>query len=366
MTDKNQIKVAIIGATSISAGKLLGILQRHNRVAIEVLVSDSSVGDKVRAFHSQLRGSLGDRQFEPYDPDRITKCDLVFSCKRPGETFDFVEQVIGAGARFVDFSGDFRLKDPNDFEFWYKLLHRQTELLKESVYGLPELYRNQIRTANLVANPGCYTTTAILGLTPIVGAGYVKDDPIIINAISGVSGAGRMAKEENLHINVSDNVRAYKVGDHQHIPEIEQELSRVSDMNSTSSEFLKLGFKDVRRKSVTVLFAPHVGPYNDGIMVTAYCRVHKSAPHPSREAIMELYQEAYANEPFVRVYDSGELPQVKNVVGTNYCDIGFKYDARTETIVVVSVTDNLIKGAAGQAVQNMNIMFGFEETAGLL
>lgn len=355
-SDSKKLKIGIIGATSVSAGKLLEILLRHPMAEISVAVSETSPGAPLWKYHPQLRARL-EKTYDTLDLEKLADCDVVFSCKRAGESFAYIDQLLKSFTRVIDLSGDFRLKFPEEFEQWYGIEHKHPQLLDHAVYGLPEWYRSKIKDARFVANPGCYTTTSILGCAPLVKAGFGKEAPIIIDAISGVSGAGRAAKAENLYLNVSENVRAYRIGNHQHTPEIEQELWRISQGNG-AAKVLPASQRDVQ-----VLFVPHVGPFKAGIMANCYLRCSK--PGVSEEQLYGLLKDAYAAEPFVRVYEPGVLPQIDYVVGTNYCDIGVKYDARTQTIVVVSVTDNTVKGAAGQAVQNMNIMLGLEENSGL-
>ncbi|MGI8907098.1 MAG: N-acetyl-gamma-glutamyl-phosphate reductase [Candidatus Sumerlaeaceae bacterium] len=357
MSTTPQIRAGIIGAAGLSAGRLLRILAQHPNVSIHAAISESSPGKPIATAHPELRG-LVDRNFDALDFDMLGNCDVVFSCKKAGETFPFVQQLLDAGARLIDLSGDYRLEDEEAYQRWYGLPHQHPTLLKKqhAVYGLPEYYRDEIRGARLVANPGCYTTTSILACAPLVAAGYGHEDPIIIDAISGVSGAGRNPKAENQFLSVADNVRAYRVGSHQHTPEIEQELTAAAR---------KVGDKR-DHPGIQVLFVPHVGPYKIGILADCYLRVRDHGRVPTSEDVYEILSNCYKDEPFVRVYEPGTLPQIEYVTGTNFCDIGATADQRTGTIVLVSATDNLLKGAAGQAVQNMNIMFGFAETTGLL
>lgn len=352
-----KIQAGIVGAAGLSAGRLLDLLLNHPHVEIVSAVSDSSPGKPLHSAHPELRGRT-DLVFDSFDQKRLSECDVVFSCKRAGDSFAYVAELLSGKARLIDLSGDYRLGDSALYPHWYGLEHKFPDLVKNkrAVYGLPELYREEIKTASLLANPGCYTTTSILACAPFVAAGIGLDSPIIINAISGVSGAGRNARAENMFLSVSENVRAYRIGNHQHTPEIEQELSAVaSKADSPGSP-----------APVTVLFVPHVGPYKAGILSDCYLRVPDGMTMPTTEEAYKLVAECYRGEPFVRVYEPGQLPQVEYVAGTNFCDIGVVADERTRTIVAVSVTDNLLKGASGQAVQNMNIMFGFPETAGLL
>ena len=349
------LQVGIIGAAGLSAGRLLRILARHPQAHVATAVSESSPGKPISSAHPELRGIVN-ANFSPLDFAALGKCDVVFSCKKAGETFPFIQELLSKGVKFIDLSGDYRLETPEAYEEWYGLPHQHPTLLKKrhAVYGLPEIYRDEIKSANLVANPGCYTTTSILACAPLVAAGYGTSAPIIIDAVSGVSGAGRNAKAENQFLSVADNVRAYRVGNHQHTPEIEQELNAAATRSAAG-----------HNGGLKVLFVPHVGPFKVGIMADCYIRVAQEQPMPSAVEVTNLLMAAYKDEPFVRVYEPDNLPQIEHVAGTNFCDIGVTADARTRTIVVVSVTDNLIKGAAGQAVQNMNIMFGLEETVGL-
>lgn len=361
MAKSKKIAVGIIGGAGLGAGRLIDILSRHPAVHLRTIVSESSPGAPVWTSHSHLRDLP--HKFEGFDLKALKKCDVVFSCKRPGETFPFIAELLDSSVRFIDLSADYRLKNPDDYPQWYGISHPFPKLLKQAVYGLPEWYREKIRTARIVANPGCYTTTAILACAPILAAGFGRKSPVVIDAISGVSGAGRAAKAENLFIAVAENVRAYRVGSHQHTPEIEQELSALASRRIRGK---KAGSPASASESVRVLFVPHVGPYKVGIMANCYLKVTEDEVLPTDEELYEILLSAYKDEPFVRVYPPNSLPQIEAVWGTNYCDIGAKVDPRTRTIVVISVTDNLVKGAAGQAVQNMNIMFGVSETTALV
>ncbi len=343
-----RVRIGIVGAAGLSAGKLMEILARHPRAELVSAVSDSSPGAPVHSSHPQLRSVVGLR-FDSFDAAKLADCDVVFSCKKAGDTFPYVREILKGRAKFIDLSGDFRLKSAEEYERWYGIKHQHPDLLAEAVYGLPELHREKIRQARLIANPGCYTTTTILATAPIAAAGYGAGEALVVDAISGVSGAGRNAKAENMFLTVADNVRAYRIGSHQHTPEIEQELNSVAGGGATR-----------------LLFVPHVGPFKVGIMATCYIRVQAGMDEPTRETLTALLAKAYESEPFVRVRPAGDLPQIEHVAGTNFCDIGAEYDPRTRTIVLVSVTDNVVKGAAGQAVQNMNILFGFDERTGLI
>lgn len=352
---KSTVRVGIVGAAGLGAGRLIDILLRHPRAQLVTLISESSPGAPVWTVHPQLRHTQ--LKFDDFDLKKLSTCDIVFSCKRPGDTFPYVEEILATGAKFIDLSADYRLKNPSDYPQWYGFEHRFPKLLREAVYGLPEIYRTKIAKARLVANPGCYTTTAIIACAPLVRAGFGVGQPIVVDAISGVSGAGRAPKLENQFIAVAENVRAYRIGNHQHTPEIEQELTFAAAKKRKPKE---------PSPPVRVLFVPHVGPYKVGIMADCYLRLEDDEPLPTADELYQILSEAYADEPFIRVYPPDSLPQIEAVANTNYCDIGVRVDHRTRTIVLISVTDNLLKGAAGQAVQNMNIMFGIEETSGLL
>ncbi|MCX7626659.1 MAG: N-acetyl-gamma-glutamyl-phosphate reductase [Candidatus Sumerlaeaceae bacterium] len=352
---KGALRVGIIGAAGLGAGRLIDILLRHPYAELVSLVSESSPGTPAWSAHPQLRHTS--LKFEDFNIKKLSSCDIIFSCKRPGETFPFIQEILAAGCRVIDLSADYRLKNASEYPQWYGFEHLFPKLLREAVYGLPELYRAKIAKARLVANPGCYTTTAILACAPIVKAGIGVRYPIMIDAISGVSGAGRAPKLENQFIAVAENVRAYRIGNHQHTPEIEQELTAAAT---------KMRRSKANPHSIRILFVPHVGPYKVGIMADCFLRLAEDESLPTVDELYQILSEAYAGEPFVRVYPPDSLPQIEAVANTNYCDLGVRVDPRTRTVVVISVTDNLLKGAAGQAVQNMNIMFGIEETTGLV
>ena len=344
----NKVKIGIYGAASISAGKLMDLLLSHPAAKIEWVISETQPGNPVSDIHPQLHYRT-DLCFCAYKPQLLDQIDLVFSCKRPTDTFAIIDDVITKGKKLIDLSADYRLKDPAEFKAWYGKEHTHTNLLKTAVYGLPELHRGAISKAVILANPGCYTTAAILACAPVLKADYAKGvTDVIIDAVSGVSGAGRTAKEENMFINVDGNIRTYRVGTHQHTPEIEQELSAATG------------------RGIKILFVPHVGPFYAGILANCYIRLADGEPLPTQNDVLKTLVDFYAGEPFVRVMPPGTYPSILNVVNTNYCDIGCAIDTRTRTIVLFSAIDNLVKGAAGQAVENMNLMFGIGETTGLL
>jgi N-acetyl-gamma-glutamyl-phosphate reductase len=347
----NKVRVGIVGAAGLSAGKLLGILARHPGVELGPLVSESAPGSPITNFHPELLGRV-DQRFSAWDTDALAQCDFVFSCKRHGESWTYIPQLLEKGCRVIDLSGDFRLKDASLYDAWYGMPHTSPAHLQTAVYGLPEVRRDAIRHAQLIANPGCYTTASILAARPFFFSGLALESQLLVHAMSGVSGAGRAAKEENLFISVADNIRAYKIGNHQHTPEIEQELTHTNPQGAA-----------VRP---TLLFVPHVGPYKNGIMATAYLKLLPDTALPPAEQLLQILHRAYEGHPFIRIRGTKSMPQLAPVVGTNFCDLGVTVDARTRTIIVVSCIDNLIKGAAGQAVQNLNLMAGFAETTALI
>lgn len=344
-------KISIIGGASISAAFIMKFIARHENAELKHVFSTSQAGGKVSSYHSFLTG-ITDIKYEAYDSDLLIKdSDVVFITKHHGEFIDETAKLVSEATKsakkikFIDLSADYRLNSAEMFKEWYNIEHKQKKLLSKAVYGLPELYRSDIKPAALVANPGCYPTCAILSLAPILKSG-VEHGGICINALSGISGAGIRPSNTNIAMNVSENVFAYKVGgEHQHTPEIEQELSKVCG------------------KSVTVSFVPHVVPLKYGIMETIYLKLEEEA---DEEDILNIYKDFYKGSRFVNIMPPPQLPQIKDVVGTNFANIGFKIDKRTNTLIIVGCIDNIIKGAAGQAVQNMNIMCGFNEDEGLI
>jgi N-acetyl-gamma-glutamyl-phosphate reductase len=272
-------------------------------------------------------------------------CDLLLLAVPHTAAMEIVPKLLDAGKKVIDFSADYRLQKAAEYTKWYKTEHKDVRHLKDAVYGLPELYRTEIKKAALIANPGCYPTAALLGLAPIAATLTKNLQTITIDAKSGVSGAGRKLNASLMFSEVQENFRAYRVLNHQHTPEIDQYLSQIAG------------------KSLSVTFVPHLLPVNRGILETIYVHLnHKT----SLAEITDLYKKFYKTEPFVRVLDAGTQPELKNVVGTNYCDIGLAVHETGNTVVITTAIDNLMKGAAGQAVQNMNIMCGFKETEGLL
>ena len=338
------LKVAIIGGSGYTGGELLRLLLYHTEVEIVAITSEKSIGKSVPQLFPNLKDKT-DLIFEKNDPATISKkADFVFLCLPHCAAMDSAKAYLKYGKKVVDLSADFRLRDYKVYEKWYKEKHSAKALLKNAVYGLPELYRDKIKKTSLVANPGCYPTSAILAIAPLLKSKWVKaiDLPIIIDSKSGVSGAGRGAEVAYLFTEVNESLRAYKIGTHRHTPEIEQELSRAAN------------------KNIKVSFTPHLIPMNRGILSTIYIKKKIDA-----NALLLQYKDFYENEPFVRLLNSGSLPDTKNVRGSNICEIGIVEDKRIGMTVIVSAIDNLIKGASGQAVQNMNIMQGFDEGCGL-
>jgi N-acetyl-gamma-glutamyl-phosphate reductase len=337
------MNVSIVGASGYSGAELLKILLRHRDVNVKKVFANNNAGKRVDEVYGVFR-SQTNLVYEKYSPDQISDSDVVFVALPSGDAMHVVPEILKANKRVIDLGGDFRLKDPSSYQKFYKHEHVSKEFLAESVYGLPEWNGEKIRKAQLVANPGCYSTSAILPLIPLVKENIIEEKGIVISSLSGVSGAGRSALIELSFSEVNESVRAYKVGVHQHTPEIESAIS------------------DASGRDVTVTFVPHLIPITRGINTTVYARLQRTA---TQGEIAAIYQKYYSKAPFVRV-DGAAIPEIKNVNYTNFCDIGFRIDESNKTIVLISVIDNLVKGAAGQAVQNMNIMFGFNETEGLL
>lgn len=329
------IRCGIVGVTGYGGRELLRLLSLHPKARVTAVTSTTAAGESVVEALPAF-GKLTDLRLSAFDSEGLAReCDVVFVGVPGGESMGVVKALRGAGARVIDIGPDFRLKDARTFRQYYGLEHTAPELLAESVYGLPPVYRDALRDAALVAAPGCYPVGAVLAVRPLLDAAR-PETPVVIDAVSGVSGAGKSLKESFHFSEMNENVWAYRVATHQHIPEIEQEL-----------EYKAL-----------VQFTPHVGPYTRGILSTITLR-------PTREVDVEACYACYENEPFVRVLEEGALPELKHVRASNFCDIGWVADSRTGNVVVVSAIDNLVGGTAGAAVQCMNLMFGIEETSGL-
>jgi len=336
------ISVSVVGASGYSGIELVKILVRHPGVRIDRLFANSSAG-KHLADVAPLFGKTVDIVLEPYSIDKISESDLVFIALPSGEAMNLVPAMLSAGKRVIDLGGDFRLQDTSLYERYYKRTHSASALLKQSVYGLPEWNYSHIQSASLIANPGCYPTSAILPLAPLLKEGLIESNGIAVSSLSGVSGAGRSASVEMSFGEVNESVRAYKVGTHQHIPEIKSVLESFS------------------HTQVKLTFVPHLLPITRGIYTSTYATMKKPV---NEQTLLAVYEKYYASAPFVR-YSATAIPEIKNVVYTNFIDIGFRINPEEGQLILLSAIDNLIKGAAGQAVQNMNIMFGFNETEGL-
>jgi len=337
------ITVGILGATSYTGLELVRRLFCHQNVAIKFVSSRSNPGEPLSKIFPELKGICDMALITPEDAQK-TPVDCVFSCLPHAVSADLLMPFIKAGTRIIDLSADFRIKDPAVYEKWYKHAHPDTTLLAKAVYGLPEFYRKEIAGASIVANPGCYVTSVLLPLLPLFKQKAAQIEWVIADSKSGVSGAGRGVKQ-NLHfVEANENFSAYSVGHlHRHTPEMEQELSIAAG------------------KSITLTFSPHLVPLSRGILSTLYIKTSLTA-----EQCREISAAAYGSEPFVRVRTADDLPNVHNVAHTSYCDIAYTAGTAGHPVIAVSTLDNLIKGASGQAIQNMNIMFGFTETTGLL
>ncbi len=336
------MKVGIIGASGYTGGELLRLLASHKECEISCVTSRTFAGKSAAAVHPNLRGIL-DLKFENPDVEAVAShSDFVFAATPHGASMKIVPALLKKGVKVVDLSGDFRFKDIATYEKYYKLKHECPEI--KAAYGLPELHRAEIKKAKLVANPGCYPTGAILALAPIVKAGLIDAEKIAVDAKSGVSGAGAEPTHTVHYASAAESVLPYRLVQHRHAPEIEQELRNFDPATKIS-------------------FVPHLVPVIRGIETTIHCFLKREV---SGERVRNLYSEFYKNEPFVRVLGAGEVPRLSAVRGSNYADIGgFEVDEERGRIIIVSAIDNLVKGAAGQAVQNMNIMQGFEEREGL-
>jgi N-acetyl-gamma-glutamyl-phosphate reductase len=340
------IRVGIVGATGYTGSELIRLLSGQPRVQITALVSRSEAGKPIASVLAHLHG-LELPTLSEYDPDTLARqCEVVFLAGETGFAMEHAPALLQRGMRLIDLSADFRLKDPAVFAEWYGKTHSAPDLLREAVYGLPELIPAEAYgNARLIANPGCYPTAAGLALAPLVKTELADPESIIIDAKSGVSGAGRSrVTVDYLFTELDENFKAYGVERHRHTPEIEQTLSAVSG------------------QTVRVRFTPHLVPMTRGILCTAYARLRETV---SPERLHALYTEFYQGQPFVVVRPLGNYPATREVYGSNRCDIGLTVDARTNTAVIISAIDNLVKGAAGQAIQNMNLLLGLPPTMGL-
>lgn len=340
------IKAGIVGGTGYTGVELLRLLVNHPQVELAVITSRAEAGVKVADMYPSLRGHI-DLAFTEPDVAVLGELDVVFFATPHGVAQNMMPAFMNTKARIIDLSADFRIRDVALWEKWYNQAHGAPDLVAEAVYGLPEVNREAIRTAKLIACPGCYPTATQLGFLPLLENNLVDPSRLIANAASGASGAGRQGKIDNLLTEVMDSFKAYSVSGHRHLPEIEQGLRDIQPLGVPP---------------VNLTFVPHLLPMIRGIHATLYANIldEKSLPD-----LQKLYEERYANEPFVDVLPAGHLPQTRTVKGSNICRIAVMRPQNRDTIVVLSIIDNLTKGASGQAIQNMNIMFGFNEKAGL-
>lgn len=339
------IKAGIIGSTGYAGAELVRLLMQHKHAEIKWYGSRSYIDKKYYEVFQNMFEIVDDKCLDDNMEELSNTVDVIFTATPQGLCASLVNEEVLKKVKIIDLSADFRIKDVNTYEKWYGIEHKSPQFIEEAVYGLCEINRGQIKNARLIANPGCYPTCSVLSIYPLAKEGIIDTDTIIIDAKSGTSGAGRGAKVNNLYCEVNENIKAYGVTTHRHTPEIEEQLSYASG------------------KKVTLNFTPHLVPMNRGILVTAYASLKQSM---SYEEIKAVYDKYYKEEKFVRVLDKGVCPETRWVEGSNYVDVNFQIDERTNRIIMMGAMDNLVKGAAGQAVQNMNLIFGLEETEGLL
>ncbi len=341
------IRAAIVGSTGYGGVELIRLLLTHPKVTISSVISSSNAGEPLTAGYPHLQGLLPVDILDGVDPAQMReKADVVFAATPSGVSAKLVPQLLDAGLRVIDLSGDFRLKDRAAYETWYKHEAAPQEAIDRAVYGLAEIYGDRVRGATFVSNPGCYATTTALGLIPATETGAIDHRTIIVDAKSGVSGAGRGLSLGHHYAEMNENFKAYKVNKHQHIPEVEMVLAERAG------------------EPVTITFTTHLVPMTRGILCTMYASVADER-YLDEDAWIELYRNYYKDKKFVRIRGKGQWPATKEVSGTNFCDIGFSVDPRTRRVTIIAATDNLVKGAAGQAIQNLNLMMGWEEDLGL-
>lgn len=342
------IKVGIIGATGYAGAEIVRLLQMHPQAEVVWYGSRSYIDQKYASIYQNLF-KLVDADCLGEDMDKLAdEVDVIFTATPQGLCASLVNEDILNKVKIIDLSADFRLKDVSVYEEWYKIEHKAPQYIEEAVYGLCEINRDKIKGARIVANPGCYTTCSILTAYPLVKEGLIDPQTLIVDALSGVSGAGRGAKVANLYCEVNESAKPYGVANHRHTPEIEEQLGYAAG------------------KEILINFTPHLAPMNRGILATEYATLNKKdGKLPTAETIRAAYEKYYGKEKFIRILDDGVYPETRWVETSNYVDIGFKIDERTGRIIMMGALDNLVKGAAGQAVQNMNILFGFDESMGL-
>jgi N-acetyl-gamma-glutamyl-phosphate reductase len=342
-----KIKVGIVGGTGYTGVELLRLLAVHPNVTLTAITSRGEAGLPVADMFPSLRGLVDIAFSDPANAD-LSACDVVFFATPHGVAMSQAPALVAAGVKVIDLAADFRLQDTAIFEKWYKMPHSCADILKESVYGLPELYRDNIKVANVIGNPGCYPTTILLSLAPLLEQGYIDfSAPIVADSKSGVSGAGRKAEVATLFAEASDNMKAYGVAGHRHQPEVHAQLAQLAGLSSDQIQFI---------------FVPHLIPMIRGMLSTIYVKLTDKGQQTDLQA---LYESRYANEQFVDVLPAGQLPETRSVRGANFLRIALHKQADTGYLTLVVVQDNLVKGAAGQAVQNMNILFNLNEATGL-
>ena len=338
------IKVGIIGATGYAGGELVRILMGHKDAEIVWYGSRSYVDQKYADVYRNMFQIVDAKCMDDNMDELAEQVDVIFTATPQGLCASLINEEILSKTKIIDLSADFRLKDVKVYEEWYKIEHKAPQYIDEAVYGLCEINRDKVKDARIVANPGCYTTCSILTAYPLAKEGLIDMSTLIIDAKSGTSGAGRGAKLPNLYCEVNENIKAYGVATHRHTPEIEEQLGYASGEN------------------VTISFTPHLVPMNRGILVTAYASLTKDVTY---DEVRSIYDKYYKDEYFVRVLDKDVCPETRWVEGSNFVDVSFKIDPRTNRIIMMGAIDNLVKGAAGQAVQNMNLLFGLPENTGL-
>ncbi|MCK5306370.1 MAG: N-acetyl-gamma-glutamyl-phosphate reductase [Candidatus Omnitrophica bacterium] len=339
------LKVGVIGATGYTGEELVKILLNHPKVELTSITAKVEKESRMSDLFGRFLGKC-DLMCKNLDVDEVAKkTDLVFLALPHGVSMQYAKAFLKKGKRVIDLSADYRLSDASLYKEWYHIKHTDEVNLAESVYGMPEVYKSQIKEARLVANPGCYPTVSILSSLPMAARHHLGLSGIIIDAKSGITGAGRKAALGLHYSEINESIKAYKINEHQHIPEINQELTKA------------------RGSRVDVTFVPHVVPLNRGILATVYMMYREKV---RQDDVLSIYKDYYKKAPFVRVLDEGRLPEIKDVVYTNYCHIGLKVNEEKGLVIAVAVIDNLLKGASGQAVQDMNIMNGFNETEGLI
>ncbi|MCL1632308.1 N-acetyl-gamma-glutamyl-phosphate reductase [Sporolactobacillus sp. CPB3-1] len=339
------MKAGVVGANGYSGAELVRLLLNHPQVQLEMLIAHSAAGTEIQSIYPHLGGAIS-QTLETFDADELAaRTDVVFFATPAGVSRNLLLECLKRGLICIDLSGDFRLKNPNDYAEWYQKEPADETLLHDAVYGLAEINKKQIENASFIANPGCYPTAALLGLAPVLKSGIIDLQSIIIDGKSGVSGSGKKAIIGNLFSEINESVRAYKLGTHQHTPEIEQTIAAISG------------------ELTAVTFTAHLIPMTRGLMCTIYAQLRQGF---STRELLAHYETFYARSPFVRIRPMGTWPATKEVLGSNFCDIGLNVDGRTRRLTIVSVIDNVVKGAAGQAIQNLNLIKGWDEQTGLV